>query len=735
MPIANNTLNKQPSSSKSGLYRIVSIRDQEKKQLKQLCEALHYLSEAQIDEVNKAYRVGAKAHEGQVRLAGYKYIRHPLAVAQLLAELHLDSKTIVAAILHDTIEDTHLTKADMERQFGAEVANLVAGVSKVDKVKFASPEQAQAENFRMLFLAMAGDIRVILIKLADRLHNLETLEVHRLEKRRRIVRETEDIYAPVANMLGMVNWQRQMEDLCFKAIYPKRYETIQKAIQTDIKGGVDQTIKIHVKAVQAMLDEKKIPAEVSGRFKTPSAIHRKMKRKSIRRLNAVQDLFAFRIVVETTDDCYRTLGLIHSRYKPVLGKFDDYIAIPKMNGYQSLHTTVNSEFGRAIEVQIRTKEMHRIAESGIASHLRYKLGGPAKYDEIMPKVDWLNELIHSLEDQEASSEYLENLKLSLFPDYVHVFTPQGDVKRLKKGATVIDFAYAVHSAIGNGAKSATINSQPVAFHTVLQNGDRVKINHSRFSQPDPIWLNYAVTGNARMAIRKSLKQIKRKQVIKMGDRLFRSALKTFGHKYSSLTAEMKEKLIADLNVDQLDDVFYEIGIGERIAAAVVGQIYPDAFASSDMSSAHSNSVPISGTEGLGVQFAKCCTPIPRDPIVGLFHLGRGIAIHTEDCPNVRASKIPPEQWAKLYWSRTPKGQFSVSIRVEAEDRKGTLAKISSVISKFEANISYCYINTVDSKIAIMESSIEVSNTRHLEKIMREIEKVPEVIKVNRIKLK
>ena len=724
-------LSRTSKTSLAGLRRRIGIPERTDAQFNSLVRTLdEYLNKAQIEEVEKAYIIGAAAHDGQHRLEGEKYISHPLAVAMLLAELKLDSSTIIAAILHDTLEDTHLTKEEMKREFDDDVAQLVDSVSKIDKLEFESPQHAEVENLRRMFLATASDPRVILIKMADRLHNLDSLHVHRLQKRQRIVNETRDIYIPIARLLGMGNWQRKMEDLCFKAIHPERYKVIHKAVRADLKQSVDATIKKHITAIQNLLEDKGIEGDVSGRFKETSAIHEKMRKKG-NSLRMVPDLFAFRIIVHNVDDCYRALGLIHNLYKPISSEFNDYIAIPKMNGYQSLHTTVHGNFGREIEVQIRTEEMHKIAESGIASHLSYKSGNSRAADSSLPGVEWLNEVIKSLEEHESPAEYLENLKLNLFPDYVYVFTPKGEIKRLKKGATVIDYAYSIHSAVGNGTKSATIDDHPVALHTVLKNGDRVQINKSRFSRPDPAWLNFAVTGDARNAIRRALKDMSSKELVKMGERIYKGMLKKYKIKQSSVTDEMKDELAKRFGVESWSDILHEIGTGERFAAAVIGQIFPSTFLNSDSKS--SEVISIQGTEGLGVQYAKCCNPIPKESIVGVFNRGRGIVVHTQDCLNVRQTKLSPEFWQKLNWAKKPRGQYRVTLLVSCKNRTGLLAGVTSRISARGADIVSCSTRTSKND-AVLEYDIEVRDTKHLNAITQSILRHNLVNRVDRVKL-
>ena len=632
--------------------------------------------------------------------------------------------------MHDTIEDTDVTVDQLEQQFGPQVAVLVAGVSKVSKAKFNSINDYQAENTRHLFVAMSKDIRVVLIKLADRLHNLSSIDVHALEKRKRIVRETQEIYIPVANHLGMYNWLQQMEDLCFKAMYPERYKTIGKAVRKGIGGRVDDIIKKHTKQIKTELKKNKIEAEVSGRFKNIASIHDKMKRKG-NSLSAVQDLFAFRVIVSDIDSCYRTLGVIHRRYKPISGGFSDYIAIPKSNGYESLHTVVHGELGRAIEVQIRTRQMHQIAESGVASHLRYKANASSK-DSNAPMLRSFHDLIHNLDESETPAEYLNNMRMDLFFDYVHVFMPNGEIKRMKKGASVIDFAYAVHTDIGDGTKSAMINGQRVPLHTVLNNGDSVKINSSKTKKPDPAWLNFVVTSRARMAIRKALKNKSEKEQEKLGSKLFKQVLDSYGIKASSVSGQMKRKL-AKQNQSDWADLLRNIGRGELNATIVAEQVFREMSPDAKPATADDISLSLAGTEGTVITYPKCCNPIPPEPIVAHMVRGRGFVVHHSDCPNVKASKDPPEHWVKFDWKNQPKGVFRTSIRVDAEDGKGVLAGVTARISAEQANIRDCKIKTSqDGGEATLHFDIEVTDRAHLARIIRKIRRDSKVVRVSRV---
>ena len=699
-----------------------------------MCSSLkEYLTENQIEIVKKAYRIGAEAHDGQRRKSGENYINHPLAVACILADLHLDCSTIVAAILHDTLEDTELTESRLTAEFGTEVAALVNGVSKVSKTEFNSEKDYEVENIRRLFSAMSKDIRVVLIKLADRIHNLSSLNVHKLEKRKRIVRETQDIYIPIADLFGMYNWRQQMEDLCFRAMYPKRYKTLRKAVRKELGSRVDDIIRKHSKMIRNELADQGIDAEVTGRFKNISSIHNKMKRKG-NSLKAVWDLIAFRIIVSSVDNCYRALGVIHRRFKPVPREFSDYIAIPKPNGYESLHTVVHSEMNRAIEVQIRTEEMHRVAEAGIASHLRYKSVPTANHQSV-PGLQSLNDLILRLEESETPSEYLKNVRLDLFYDYVHVFKPNGEILRMKKGATVVDFAYAVHTDMGNNIKSATVNGQRVPLNTVLRNGDAVKINSGRSNTKslDPSWLNFVVTTRARMAIHKALKNRSKKEQQRMGSRLFSKTLKSYKIRASSVTDDAKVKLVEKFNLPDWSALMGKIGSGDLNATITVSQMLRDMSPDSDLDAPNQAPVSIVGTEGTVVNFPKCCNAIPPEPIVGHMVPDRGFVIHHINCPNVRASKSPAEHWVNFDWKNQPTGVFRTAIRVDANDDKGVLAGVTARIASAESNICDCKIDTEQSRdLAILHFDIEVRNRDHLASILRSIKRDKNVFRVSRM---
>ncbi len=732
MPKTKTLIKPKTSNSKpfTRFYRFVR-HPEEKRQLLELYESLSgYLDDAAIAEVGHAYEVGAAAHEGQHRIAGEKYINHPLAVARLLAELELASSIIVAAILHDTLEDTQLSKLDLADQFGSEVANLVEGVSKVDNVETMTRQQAEVENIRRMILAMSSDGRVILIKLADRLHNMRTLEALRSDKQRRIARQTMDIYVPIADLVGMFNWRRELEDLCFKYLYPNRYRVIRRAVKQGL-GSSNDLITRQIKSMRKLFKAWDIEASVFGREKNLYALYRKMKRKN-NRLALVQDVFGFRVIVSSLADCYKALGAIHSRYKPISSEFTDYIAIPKMNGYQSLHTTVYGEFGRTLEIQIRTEQMNDAAETGIASHMQYKDAEriSTKRSNKIPGSEWLVDLLKMLDADDSPSEALDKIKLSLYPDEVYVFTPDSEIKRLPKGSTVIDFAYAVHSKVGDDANSALINGEPVPLHALLSNGDCVEIIRRKKmnSIPDAAWLDFAVTGKARTSIRDSIKKTSRMQREKVGDKLLKLALKALKFKFRDISQTMKDELMREFGSVSWEDVLDDIGSGRRNASMVARQLISAEHHSQNL---EVPSLAVYGTEGLAITYAKCCNPIPNEAIVGLFTRGRGIVIHAEECINVARSNYAPSLWSKVHWADSPQGVFSVPLRLDTDDRKGMLAKVSSIIATQEANISDCKMTPRGKDIVTMDFTIEVLHGAHLARIMKQLKREAAVHRVSR----
>ena len=710
-----------------------------------LCALLgSYLDSKDIADVRAAYQFGAQAHEGQRRISGEPYIFHPLEVAHILASMHMDAKSIIAAILHDVMEDTKVAKDRIAGEFGKDVAELVDGVSKITRIEFQSQEEAQAENFRKMLLAMASDIRVILIKLADRLHNMRTLEFLARDRQRAIARETIDIYAPIANRLGVRQWSVELEDLGMATLYPLRYRILSEAIRKRRANRKAIVEKVQ-NAVLQQLEQEGVTAEVSGREKNAYGIYRKMQQKQLS-FDQVYDVYGFRIIVDKADTCYRVLGMLHSLYKPIPGRFKDYIAIPKANGYQSLHTVVFGPFGVSIELQIRTREMHRVAEAGVASHWLYKSGEVGGDNMRQRALQWLKELLEIQQKAGNPHEFLEHLKIDLFPDEVYVFTPNGEIKKLPRGATVIDFAYDVHTDIGNHCVGAKVNHELVPLRTTLKNGDHVEILTAPAGCPNPSWLDYVVTGKARAHIRSFLKGREFGGAVDLGGRLLERALKDLGADSAQLTDAQREKLLASLKLKGWNQLLNDIGLGNRVAAVVARQLVPaeSASAASGLGITRrfrellskSNKEPalaIRGTEGVVVTYARCCRPIPGDPILGFLSAGRGIVIHTEDCPNVGKYRKHPEQWIDVRWEEQVKSVFPVTIRVEVRNNRGVLASVAAAIAEQEANIDTVSFDDRDGRYTSMEFTVEVRDRVHLASIMRRIRALDTVVRINRKK--
>jgi len=688
-----------------------------------------YLGKPEVADVYKTYLFSAEAHTGQKRCSGEAYIFHPLEVARILAEMHMDSKSIMAAILHDVIEDTPIAKQEIIANFGADVAELVDGVSKIDQIEFKTKEEEQAENFRKMLLAMTQDIRVILIKLADRLHNMRTLGSLLSERRRAIARETLEIYAPIANRLGMHRWSQELEELGFANLYPARYRVLAEARSK--RHGNRKTIVDKMRtAILEQLRAEGVNAEVSGREKSLYSLYTKMRQKTLS-FEQVHDVYAFRIVVGEVDTCYRVLGIIHNLYKPIPGRFKDYIAIPKANGYQSLHTVVFGPFGVSIEVQIRTEDMHRVAEAGVAAHWLYK--SVEQGAQVQKRaLQWLQDLLEIQQQAGNPNEFLEHLKVDLFPDEVYVFTPKGDIRKLPRGATVIDFAYDVHTAIGNQCVGARINHQLVPLRSVLRNGDHVEIVTAKTGRPNPSWLDYVATGKARAHIRSYLKNLQRDESVKLGARLLGKTLLAGGVHLGELSETRKHELLKILKIKSWQDLLADIGLGNRLAMVVARQLLPaseEAVETQDIAPV----LAIRGTEGVVVTYGRCCRPIPGDPILGFLSAGRGIVVHTEDCPNVAKFRKHPEQWIDVRWEQNIKGVFRVSLRIDVKNQRGVLAKVAAAIAEVEANIDTVSIEEHDSQTSSMHFTLEVRDRVHLARIIRRVRAYETVIRVQRTK--
>jgi len=701
-----------------------------------LCVYLEgYLPPEQVAECYRAYLFGAEAHEGQKRKSGEPYIYHPLAVARILAEMRMDYKCLIAALLHDVIEDTQIPKEQVASTFGEDVAELVDGVSKLSQIDFKSRAEAQAASLQKMLLAMTRDIRVILIKLADRLHNMRTIDAMSPEACRRISRETLDIFAPIANRLG-INWIRvELEELAFAHYWPWRRRVIQRAVQKT-RGSRVEMVEMVETALKRTLLQEDIHGEVEGRRKHFYGIYRKMRDKS-RGFSELLDVFAFRVTVDRVDTCYRVLGLVHNLYKPVPGRFKDYIAIPKANGYQSLHTALVGPQGIQIEIQIRTEDMQRIAESGIAAHWMYKNGLQADSNPATLAADWLQNLLEMQREAGNSVEFLEHVKVDLFPDDVYVFTPKGRILSLKRGATVVDFAYAIHSDVGNSCVAARIDRRMAPLNTTLRNGQTVEIIPAPGARPNPGWLNFVVTAKARVSIRSYLKSIKLREARAFGRRLLNAELALFNGDMDRIDPVRLADYLRDANLKDVDDLFGDIGLGNRLAALVARRLVGaegeepvgESVPSQD---AHPHSLAIRGTEGMVVSFARCCRPIPGDDITALFSPGRGIVVHRTECRNLGSLEDKKDKLLQVEWASDPEGEFSTKIRVEIGNRRGALAVVAGAIAELGSNIENVLSREKDGMTTDLEFLLLVNSRDHLARIMRRLKLVPLVTRISRV---
>jgi RelA/SpoT family (p)ppGpp synthetase len=701
--------------------------------LRQLLSHLDYLPSQQVERVAAAYELSARAHQGGKRQSGEAYITHPLAVAETLAQLHLDWQTIAAALLHDVLEDTDVTKAEIAAQFGAEVAELVDGVSKLDQLSFTSRAEAQAESFRKMMLAMVEDIRVILVKLADRLHNMQTLEALAPDKRYRIAKETLEIYAPIANRLGINSIKTELEETGFRHAYPYRYKVLDKAVRK-AEGNQRQFVKRIADRLERSLNETGISGKVQGRKKHLYSIYRKMLRKK-RSLAEIADVFGFRIVVDAVDDCYRALGIVHQLYKPMPGKFKDYIAIPRVNGYQSLHTVLFGPTGLPIEVQIRTEEMDRVAEKGIAAHWQYKETDSDKEAE-PPQArarEWLSS-ISEMQGAANSEEFLEHVKVDLFPDKVYVFTPKGDILRLPRGSTCVDFAYAVHTDVGTRCVAAKIDRRLVPLRTQLKNGESVEIITAKSARPNPAWVGFVATAKARYSIRQYLKNLRQNEARELGRRLLDQALRDFGSSLRRVSREQMQALLDELGLNNTNELFEQLGLGERLAqvvAQVLLQEQPGAAAVPGTPPAKPTPITIAGTEGLVVSYARCCHPIPGDDIVGYLSVGRGVVIHRNVCGNLGEYRKQPHKWIPVAWEAHVDREFSVEIRVDVANKPGVLAEVAARIGDAGSNIEQVSVDDRQEDTAALLFSVLVRDRVQLAKVIKSLRIMPVVKKVTR----
>ncbi|HUN67157.1 MAG TPA: bifunctional (p)ppGpp synthetase/guanosine-3',5'-bis(diphosphate) 3'-pyrophosphohydrolase [Burkholderiales bacterium] len=694
-----------------------------------------YLKPPDVARLAEAYRFSGAAHAGQTRQSGDPYISHPLAVAEILAGWRLDGQALVAALLHDVMEDTSVTKAEISDTFGKPVADLVDGVSKLDKIEFQSAEDAQAENFRKMLLAMARDVRVILIKLADRLHNMRTLDAVAPAKRRRVARETMEIYAPIANRLGLNALFHELQELAFSHTHPMRYRVLAKATRA-ARGNRREVVGKIEAAIKAKLAEAGIGAAITGREKHIYSIYRKMIEKHLS-FSEVHDIYGFRVVVKDRPTCYLALGALHGLYKPVPGKFKDYIAIPKANGYQSLHTALIGPYGVPVEIQLRTEEMHRLAEAGVASHWMYK-SDAVSLSELQKKThQWLQSLLEIQSQSGDSHEFLEHVKVDLFPDEVYVFTPKGRIMSLPRGATAVDFAYAVHTDIGNKCVAAKVNGELAALRTELRNGDRIEIITTGYAKPNPAWLQYVRTAKARSNIRHFLKTMQYEESAALGERLLEQALKAAGHAGAQIDEESWARTVRDSGAHTRQEVLADIGLGRRLPAVVARRLLRKTEredAKSGTPKAAGASVVIRGTEGMAVQLASCCRPIPGDAIVGSMKKGQGLVVHAAECKQAaRSRRIEPEQWLDVEWDRKTTRLFLAALRVTVTNRRGVLAKVASEIAEAGSNIDSISMEEDRSVFTGMLFVIEVGNREHLARVMRALRRLPEVEKLVRVR--
>ena len=695
----------------------------------------NYLGKDQVNSVRRAYFYAEQAHDGQVRRSGDAYVTHPLAVASILSKMHMDHQSLMAAMLHDVIEDTGITKTAIKSQFGNTVADLVDGVSKLNKITFSSRAEAQAENFQKMAMAMAKDLRVILVKIADRLHNMRTLEVLAPDKRRRIARETLDIYAPIANRLGMNNVRVEFEELGFAALYPMRARRISAAVKS-IRGNRKEIVSQIQTSLEACLEREGLPGRTIGREKHLYSIYEKMrgKRKSF---SEIMDVYAFRIIVDRVDTCYRVLGAIHSLYKPVPGRFKDYIAIPKANGYQSLHTTLFGMHGVPIEIQIRTEEMEAMANNGISSHWLYKSSDDLPSNAHIRAREWVNGLLEMQKHAGNSLEFIENVKIDLFPDEIYVFTPKGQIFELPAGSTAVDFAYAIHTDVGNSCVACRISRRLAPLSEPLQSGQTVEIIAAPGTQPNPAWLSFVVTGKARSNIRHYLKNQKHSESVALGRRLLNKALAGFGTQIESISNDNFESVLQQTNLKSVDQLLEEIGLGNRMSYMIAQRLGAQLNVSADEDELaepeQQATLAIRGSEGMVMNYAKCCHPIPGDPIVGHISSGRGMVIHADDCNNIADIRDNPEKCIAVSWDPEVEGEFSVELRVELENQRGIIATLATNITGAEANIEKISTVERDARFSIVNLSLNVKNRVHLARIMKRVRLIKPVTKVTRVK--
>lgn len=699
-----------------------------------LSQAITYLKQSEIQDVYKAYNYAFECHIDQKRRSGEPYITHPVSVACIAANLHLDAPSIIAALLHDVVEDTPATLKEVESQFGKQVTKLVDGLSKLDKLNFNDVVEAQAENFRKMLLAMSSDIRVMIIKLCDRMHNMQTLGHLNEQKRKRIAQETVDIYAPIANRLGLNRIYQELENLCFKHIHPLRHQTITKAIAS-ARGNRKEVVEKILTEVEAKLKKEKINAEILGREKQPASIHKKMSEKNLG-FSEISDIYAFRIIVDDIKDCYHALGVLHALYKPIPGRFKDYIAIPKANGYQSLHTTLFGPFGMPLEIQIRTLLMNNLAEAGIAAHWMYKTKENQVTRLQQDTNQWLKRLLEIQSNSADSLEFLEHLKVDLFPDEVYVFSPKGKIFVLPKGSTAVDYAYAVHTDVGNSCFVCKINNELVPLRTEVKTGDHIEIITGPMAKPNPSWLNFVITGKARSQIRAFMKKAESSDLVILGYSILNKALKAFHIEPDSIKKKHWEKLLHDYHLKNKDEILIDIALGRRVNIMVAHQLSSIVSGQGSIGRQEKflDVISIKGSEGMAIDLADCCHPIPGDPILGYIDKDKGLIIHTHECNEIKKIKVDPEKWVDVEWEPNPDRLFKVKLDILVSNERGVLAKIASVIAEMESNIDKLTTEESDGGgFTSINFLIEVKSRIHLADIIRNLRKIEQVSRITRFK--
>ncbi|MGF1724490.1 bifunctional GTP diphosphokinase/guanosine-3',5'-bis pyrophosphate 3'-pyrophosphohydrolase [Photobacterium nomapromontoriensis] len=689
--------------------------------------ATQYLPETQIEALRQAYLVARDAHEGQTRSSGEPYIIHPIAVARILAEMRLDYETLMSALLHDVIEDTEVTKDDLDSRFGSTVAELVDGVSKLDKLKFRDRKEAQAENFRKMIMAMAHDIRVILIKLADRTHNMRTLGALRPDKRRRIARETLEIFSPLAHRLGIHNIKTELEELGFEALYPNRYRVLKEVVAAARGNRKEMINKIHAE-IEGRLNDAGIQGTVLGREKNLYSIYNKMKNKE-QRFHSIMDIYAFRVLVSDLDTCYRILGQVHNLYKPRPSKMKDYIAIPKANGYQSLHTSLVGPHGVPVEVQIRTEDMDQMADKGVAAHWAYKDGESSSTTAQVKAQRWMQSLLELQQSAGSSFEFIESVKSDLFPDEIYVFTPKGRIVELPVGATAVDFAYAVHTDVGNACVGARVERQPYPLSKPLKNGQTIEIISAPGARPNAAWLNYVVTSRARAKIRQVLKTMRREESVTLGRRLLNHALGSLN--IDQINTDNLQQVLADLRLNTLEELLAAIGLGELMSVVIARRLLGKADELTEKE--NDRRLPIRGADGILLTFANCCHPIQGDPIMAHVSPGKGLVIHREECANIRGYQREPDKYMAVEWSEDFEQEFVTCLKVDMQNHQGALADLTNTIAATGSNIQGLATEEKDGRLYTITVKLTTKGRIHLANIMRRIRVMPNVVRVSRQK--